>query len=118
MRYVIINGYRDKNEDGTLGDIVFEDCIGIAESVEEAYGIAYLTLCCAIRDSDQEGEIVTINPPIYDEDNEDEFIITTSNNQKSIKDYCKIFAISDASEKERISRNIGRYGSKEDIQND
>ena len=114
MRYVIIEGYRDKNEDGTLGDIVFEDCIGITNSVEEAYGIAYLTLYCAIRDSDQEGEIVTINSPTYDEDNEDEFIIMTSDNQKRIQDYCKIFALKDSTVNDRIVRNIARFGSKED----
>lgn len=114
MRYVIIGGYRDKDDDGTIKEIVFEDCIGITESVEEAYGIAYLTLCNALKDCDQEGEIVTIRPPIYDADNEDEFFITTSDNQKHVQDFCKIFAISDDSEKERISRNISRYGSKED----
>ena len=115
MKYVIINGYRDKHEsDGTLGDIVFEYCIGITESVEEAYGIAYLTLCSSLKDSDQEGEIVTINPPSYDEDNEDEFVITTSDNQKHFQDYVKIFALKDSSVNDRIVRNIGRYGSKED----
>ena len=113
MRYVIIEGYRDKDDDGTIKEILFEDCIGITESVEEAYGIAYLTLCNAIKDNDQEGETITIEPPRYDADNEDLFIITTSSNQKRIQDFCKIFAISDDGEKERISRNICRYGSKE-----
>lgn len=113
MKYVIIEGYRQKDDDGTIKEILFENCIGIAESVEEAYGIAYLTLCNAIKDNDQEGETVTIEPPEYDEDNEDLFIITTSSNQKRTQDFCKIFAISDADDSERISRNIGRYGSSE-----
>lgn len=113
MRYVIIEGYRQKDDDGTIKEILFEDCIGITESVEEAYGIAYLTLCNSIKDNDQEGETITIEPPKYDEDNEDLFIITTSSNQKRIQDFCKIFAISDDYESERISRNICRYGSKE-----
>lgn len=69
MRYVIIEGYRDKDDDGTINEIVFEDCIGITESLEEAYGIAYLTLCNSIKDCDQEGEEVAIQPPMYDEDN-------------------------------------------------
>lgn len=113
MRYVIIEGYRQKDDDGTIKEILFENCIGITESVEEAHGIAYLTLCNAIKDNDQEGETVTIEPPKYDEDNENLFIITTSSNQKKIQDFCKIFAISDADDSERISRNICRYGSSE-----
>lgn len=114
MLYVIIEGYRRKDGDGNIKEIVFEDCVGITESIEKAYGIAYLCLCDSIRDCDQEGEIVTIHPPIRDEDNEDEFIITTSGNQKSIQDYVKIFALKEGSDTNRIARNIARYGSKED----
>lgn len=112
MKYVIIEGYNNKDDDGTINEILYEDCIGITESLEEAYGIAYLTLCNSIKDCDQEGETVTIRPPMYDEDNPDLFIIMTSDNQKRIQDFCKIFAISDTSVEGRISRNICRYGSK------
>jgi hypothetical protein len=112
--YVIIEGYYDKNDNGELdGAPIYEDVVGITESVEEAYGIAYLTLSDSIMDNDQEGETVTIQVPNWHTENDDEWVIYTSSNQKNIQDFCKIFALKDCSAMDRLNRHIHRYGSKE-----
>lgn len=114
MKYVLIGGYADIDENGNMINTTFEDCVGITESIEEAYGMAYLFISAAIKDSDQEGETVTINPPMYNSENEDMFIVTASNNQKNFRDFVKVFALKDSSVKDSTDRYTHRWGAKED----
>ena len=111
MKYVLIGGYKDIDKNGNI--ITFEDCIGITECIEEAYGMAYLYVSAAITDCDQEGEIVTINPPMYNSENENMFIVTTSDNQKGFRDFVKVFALRDNSVIDATIRYTNRWGVKE-----
>ena len=87
MKYVVIHGYEDKK---TL-HIEAEYCIGVFDTIEEAYGEAYYCLSELIkRIQGEEDNTLTITMPdvLYDENVCERIDIL---GQTYITDYVKIF---------------------------